>query len=151
VGDAISFVTEEDHGELRTLERFIGRGIVRKKAEGFNYSAAAPPFNPAEERERRPQHPPRGQHRPQGHSSGRPSGHFSQARPPQGGGGRRPQFSSRPPQGARPPQAPAHGNRPQPAGERPPPEPNGNREGGNERHFPSTTPKRGFFRRRFGR
>src|ERR1035437_4904609 len=41
VGDAISFVTHEDQGELRALERFIGRGIVRKKAEGFNYSAAA--------------------------------------------------------------------------------------------------------------
>ena len=49
VGDAISFVTPEDHGELRALERFIGRGIVRKKAEGFNYSAAAPAFNPAED------------------------------------------------------------------------------------------------------
>jgi len=35
IGDAISFVTPEDHGELRALERFIGRGIVRKKAEGF--------------------------------------------------------------------------------------------------------------------
>jgi ATP-dependent RNA helicase RhlE len=42
VGDAISFVTPEDHGELRALERFIGRGIVRKRAEGFNYNAAAP-------------------------------------------------------------------------------------------------------------
>ena len=41
VGDAISFVTPEDHKELRSLERFIGRGIVRKKAEGFNYSAGA--------------------------------------------------------------------------------------------------------------
>jgi ATP-dependent RNA helicase RhlE len=40
VGDAISFVTPEDHGELRLLERFIGRGIVRKRAEGFNYNAA---------------------------------------------------------------------------------------------------------------
>jgi ATP-dependent RNA helicase RhlE len=40
VGDAISFVTPEDHGELRLLERFIGRGIVRKRAEGFNYAAA---------------------------------------------------------------------------------------------------------------
>ena len=46
VGDAISFVTNEDHGELRALERFIGRGIVRKKAEGFNYTAAAPPTIP---------------------------------------------------------------------------------------------------------
>ena len=50
VGDAISFVTPEDHGELRALERFIGRGIVRKKAEGFNYSQAAPAFNPAEKK-----------------------------------------------------------------------------------------------------
>lgn len=43
VGDAISFVTPEDHDELRALEKFIGRGIVRKKAEGFNYSQSAPP------------------------------------------------------------------------------------------------------------
>jgi ATP-dependent RNA helicase RhlE len=42
VGDAISFVTPEDHNELRQLERFIGRGIVRKRAEGFNYSAVGP-------------------------------------------------------------------------------------------------------------
>jgi len=42
IGDAISFVTPEDHGELRALERFIGRGIVRKRAEGFNYNAAGP-------------------------------------------------------------------------------------------------------------
>jgi ATP-dependent RNA helicase RhlE len=42
VGDAISFVTPEDHGDLRLLERFIGRGIVRKRAEGFNYAAAGP-------------------------------------------------------------------------------------------------------------
>jgi ATP-dependent RNA helicase RhlE len=48
VGDAISFVTPEDHGELRALERFIGRGIVRKKAEGFNYAAGAPARDPAE-------------------------------------------------------------------------------------------------------
>ena len=42
VGDAISFVTDEDRGPLRSLERFIGRGIVRKRAEGFNYAAPAP-------------------------------------------------------------------------------------------------------------
>ena len=29
-------------GSLRSLERFIGRGIVRKRAEGFDYNAAAP-------------------------------------------------------------------------------------------------------------
>jgi ATP-dependent RNA helicase RhlE len=43
IGDAISFVTPEDHGPLRSLERFIGRGIVRKKAEGFDYNQPAPP------------------------------------------------------------------------------------------------------------
>jgi ATP-dependent RNA helicase RhlE len=43
VGDAISFISQEDYAPLKTLERFIGRGIVRKKAEGFDYTAAAPP------------------------------------------------------------------------------------------------------------
>ena len=54
VGDAISFVTPEDHGPLRSLERFIGRGIVRKRAEGFDYNAAAPA---REERGREPARP----------------------------------------------------------------------------------------------
>ncbi len=54
VGDAISFVTAEDHGALRSLERFIGRGIVRKRAEGFNYSASAPPDHPSHEIKHRP-------------------------------------------------------------------------------------------------
>ena len=61
VGDAISFVTHEDQGELRALERFIGRGIVRKKAEGFNYAQVAPQM--VEDRPRHPQQ--RGQPRPQ--------------------------------------------------------------------------------------
>src|SRR5436189_1412204 len=39
VGDAISFVSGEDRSALRALEKFIGRGIVRKTAEGF----VAPP------------------------------------------------------------------------------------------------------------
>jgi ATP-dependent RNA helicase RhlE len=56
VGDAISFVTPEDHGELRALERFIGRGIVRKRAEGFDYQADAPQGADAFERERGPRH-----------------------------------------------------------------------------------------------
>jgi ATP-dependent RNA helicase RhlE len=50
IGDAISFVTPEDHGPLRSLERFIGRGIVRKVAEGFDYKASAPPRSPDNER-----------------------------------------------------------------------------------------------------
>jgi ATP-dependent RNA helicase RhlE len=43
VGDAISFVTPEDHDDLRKLERFIGRGVVRKRAEGFDYSGSPGP------------------------------------------------------------------------------------------------------------
>ena len=65
VGDAISFVTPEDQAPLRSLERFIGRGIVRKRAEGFDYDMAAPP------REDRPRGQPHGdlrerRNRPQG-------------------------------------------------------------------------------------
>src|SRR5437763_3835755 len=47
VGDAISFVTADDRGNLRDLERFISRGIPRKVAEGFDasaYKAVAPPL-----------------------------------------------------------------------------------------------------------
>jgi len=62
IGDAISFVTPEDHGELRALERFIGRGIVRKRAEGFNYNAAGPAQTESSRGERH-------QTRPQRHSS----------------------------------------------------------------------------------
>ena len=63
VGDAISFVTPEDHSALRSLERFIGRGIVRKRSEGFNYSSNAAPLAPGTQSERRalvshaPRHP----------------------------------------------------------------------------------------------
>jgi ATP-dependent RNA helicase RhlE len=80
VGDAISFVTREDQGELRALERFIGRGIVRKKAEGFNYNAAPPQFESAEPERRHP-HPPRHQSssRP-AHQGARPQGHHRRFR-----------------------------------------------------------------------
>ncbi|MDB6056737.1 MAG: helicase [Verrucomicrobiales bacterium] len=63
IGDAISFVTPEDHGELRAVERFIGRGIIRKRAEGFNYSATQP--RETTEDDRRPRHQ-QGGRRPQG-------------------------------------------------------------------------------------
>ena len=43
IGDAISFVTHEDADNLRRLERFLGRGITRKKLEGY---VAAPPQTP---------------------------------------------------------------------------------------------------------
>ena len=35
IGDAISFVTHEDADSLKKLERFLGRGITRKKLEGY--------------------------------------------------------------------------------------------------------------------
>ena len=52
VGDAISFVTAEDQAAVRALERFIGRGLVRKKPEGFDVTAPAPPAS--QERPRSP-------------------------------------------------------------------------------------------------
>ena len=52
IGDAISFVAPDEMSELRSLERFIGRGLIRKRADGFDYTAAAPPMMPGE-RERR--------------------------------------------------------------------------------------------------
>jgi len=45
IGDAISFATHEDADSVKRLERFLGRGIARKKLEG--YAAAAPPAPPA--------------------------------------------------------------------------------------------------------
>ncbi len=87
IGDAISFVTPEDHGELRALERFIGRGIVRKRAEGFDYHAAGPAQTESsrDERPRQQRPPPRGH----GHSHSRGQGHShsSQPRPAHSGGG----------------------------------------------------------------
>ena len=79
VGDALSFVCPDEHGDLRSLERFIGRGLPRRKLDGFDYTAAAPPEPPAPPRQ--PQGPRRsagGGGAPRG--GGRPSG---------GGGGQR--------------------------------------------------------------
>jgi ATP-dependent RNA helicase RhlE len=67
IGDAISLVTSEDQGPLRSLERFIGRGIVRKRAEGFDYNAAAPSRDETGREERR-QSPPRVEPKPPGNS-----------------------------------------------------------------------------------
>ena len=130
IGDAISFVTNEDHGELRALEKFIGRGIVRKKAEGFNYTAAAPPYNPMEE----------GRHFPRGQNQNRQQRQRQPQRPPGHGGQPRPQ-----------PQHPSgHGGQSRPQSQRPQSQPaSGNREGGNERRFPSGAPRSG--RSRWGR
>jgi ATP-dependent RNA helicase RhlE len=88
VGDAISFVTPEDQGQLRSLERFIGRGIVRKKAEGFDYDAAGPPreerrrgearkFRPQKVEPRLPGNSPRGSGDAIQHNGGSPRGFSS--------------------------------------------------------------------------
>ena len=44
VGEAVSFLAPDDHAHLRTLERFLRRGILRRKVEGFTEPAntAAP-------------------------------------------------------------------------------------------------------------
>ena len=68
IGDAISFVSGDDQGALRSLERFIGRGLVRKRAEGFDYTAKAPPPSEDDQRERRFQQG-RGRSQQQGRSS----------------------------------------------------------------------------------
>jgi ATP-dependent RNA helicase RhlE len=39
IGIALSFATPEDRSVLHSLERFIGRGIIRKRADGFDYRA----------------------------------------------------------------------------------------------------------------
>jgi ATP-dependent RNA helicase RhlE len=62
VGDAISFVTPEDQSALRALERFIGRGILRKRSEDFNYGTnvlIALPRDQAERHAANPSHGPR--------------------------------------------------------------------------------------------
>jgi ATP-dependent RNA helicase RhlE len=83
VGDALSFVCPDEYKDLRSLERFIGRGLPRRKLDSFDYTAAAPPEPPAPPRGPRPQ---RGggqnqQRKPGGH--GQPKGSGG------GGGGKR--------------------------------------------------------------
>jgi ATP-dependent RNA helicase RhlE len=46
IGDAISFVSSDELDDLRRLERFIGRGITRKRAENFDYKAAPQSLEP---------------------------------------------------------------------------------------------------------
>jgi ATP-dependent RNA helicase RhlE len=68
IGDAISLITSEDQEPLRSLERFIGRGIARKRAKGFDYNAADPPRDESGREERR-QSPPKMEPKPPGNSS----------------------------------------------------------------------------------
>lgn len=72
IGDAISFVSPDEMSDLKKLERFIGRGLVRKRAEGFNYNAAAPALTDErpERRHQRPFQPRRPQRGDQQHQAG---------------------------------------------------------------------------------
>ena len=100
VGDAISFVTPEDQAELRALEKFIGRGIVRKRAEGFQYPQSQPGLLPLD----RVPRPPQQQHRQdsRGHQ-GRPGPGPRPGGPQRGGGGpQRSNTGQGHPQGPRP-------------------------------------------------
>ncbi|MEA2568010.1 MAG: ATP-dependent helicase RhlE [Acidobacteriota bacterium] len=107
IGDAISFVSSEDTANLRALEKFIGRGIPRKRAENFDYNA------PAEIGAVTFDDRPRRQFGGQRPSSGRPSAGRPQQRSSHGSGSSRPSqgrpssasrgaSSSRPSSSARP-------------------------------------------------
>jgi len=107
VGDAISFVSSEDRAALRSLERFIGRGIVRKAAEGFAAPPPKPPGAPGGHPQRPPQHqrpPQQGPHRggeqrsqhPQRSGEQRSGEQRSGEQRPQGAPGERPQHPPRP-------------------------------------------------------
>ena len=96
IGDAISFVSSDEMDDLRRLERFIGRGITRKRSEAFDYKAAAP-ANEEDMRDRRHQ-PRQGQGRPQNRNPQQRSSGRSQ-RSSEGGGR---SSSGRAPSGAAP-------------------------------------------------
>jgi ATP-dependent RNA helicase RhlE len=101
VGDAFSFVCPDEHGDLRSLERFIGRGLPRRRLDGFDYSGPAPAEPPRPPRGPRPQQGggQRQQHggqggggQPQGQGRGNAGGN---RRGGGGGGGRGGQRSRR--------------------------------------------------------
>jgi ATP-dependent RNA helicase RhlE len=85
VGDAISFVTPEDQSQLRSLEKFIGRGIVRKKADGFDYNASAPAHEERRRGEARASRPKKIEPRLPGNSArGSGDAPSGRGRPPHG-------------------------------------------------------------------
>ncbi|MFA5907341.1 MAG: DEAD/DEAH box helicase [Vicinamibacterales bacterium] len=47
IGDAISFVSHDEMDDLRRLEKFLGRGIPRRKLEGFVANTPHPPSSSA--------------------------------------------------------------------------------------------------------
>ena len=96
VGDAISFVTSEDHAALRALEKFISRGIPRKRMDDFDYTEEKepvawrpePPRRPAAVAQRnaprhapRPSQPSRPSHGPSASRGSRSSAGTTSSRP----------------------------------------------------------------------
>ena len=69
-GTAITFVTREDLGELRRLERIVGKHLHCGKLQGFDYTQQAPPRTP--EDFQRHQDPRAGAHHSE--REGRPQG-----------------------------------------------------------------------------
>ena len=80
IGDAISFATHEDADSVKRLERFLGRGIARKKLEGYVAAATpAPSAGAAPERAKGPwrstnQKPNRFGRNRSGQNRGKPQG-----------------------------------------------------------------------------
>jgi ATP-dependent RNA helicase RhlE len=92
VGDALSFVCPDEHGDLRNLERFIGRGLPRRRLDGFDYAGPAPAEPPRPPRGPRPGGQRRdggGQHQRQGQNPGghTPGGRSSRSDRRRHGGG----------------------------------------------------------------
>lgn len=103
IGDAISFVSSDEMDDLRKLERFIGRGITRKRAENFDYKASPQSLDQEPDRpERRHQHQ---QRRPQNQQQQR---HPGQRRP-----GDRPKSSQGPNPGGQSPSRSGGSGQPQ--------------------------------------
>jgi ATP-dependent RNA helicase RhlE len=74
IGDAISFVTREDEDNLRRLEKFLGRGITRRKLDGFVANTPHPASAAPADRPRGAWKPKPGAQRRFGQRRSRPQG-----------------------------------------------------------------------------
>jgi ATP-dependent RNA helicase RhlE len=84
-GDAFTLVTPEDNGMVRDIERALKKPIERRKLEGFDYGAAAPPKPVSQQTQRPPQRDRIPQGQPQGQVQRGPQQRPSNGRPqPQG-------------------------------------------------------------------
>jgi ATP-dependent RNA helicase RhlE len=95
IGDAISFVTHDDADNVKRLERFLGRGLTRRKLEGFNPNVPQPSAASRQapradgERGPLPARPKGGSWRPKGPGHNRFGGNrFAERGKPQGRRGR---------------------------------------------------------------